>query len=189
MREGHFDPVGEAREAYIQVRMVFAEITEGLAAGGDHCRLKLSDGFVFDTGRVGQVARRASYGRRQPRIGIYSQANGFGLSVHGCSQVLRRRLPGSPGSNRDHPRRDALYAVPCIWCSIVRKCTALPSCRRWSRRWDLAWGASLKTVPDRRLRRQGGRTEPFAKELQVRFVSVVAPFGRFAIKLCLNAAF
>jgi hypothetical protein len=50
-------------------------------------------------------------------------------------------------------------------------------------------GASLKTVPDRRLRRQGGRTEPFAKELQVRFVSVVAPFGRFAIKLCLNAAF
>ena len=34
--------------------------------------------------------------------------------------------------------------------------------------------ASLKTVPDRRLRRQGGRTEPFAKELQARSVSVVA---------------
>jgi hypothetical protein len=69
------------------------------------------------------------------------QANGFGLSFHGCSQVLRRRLPDSPGSSRDHPRRAALYAVPCKWCSIVRKCTALPSCRRSSRRWDLAWDA------------------------------------------------
>ena len=50
-------------------------------------------------------------------------------------------------------------------------------------------GASLKTVPDRRLRRQGGRTEPFAKELQARSVLVVVPFGRFAMKLRLNAAF
>jgi hypothetical protein len=49
--------------------------------------------------------------------------------------------------------------------------------------------ASLKTVPDRRLRRQGGRTKPFAKELQTRSVLVVVPFGRFAMKLRLNAAF
>ena len=34
--------------------------------------------------------------------------------------------------------------------------------------------ASLKTVPDRRLRRQGGRGEPFAKELQARSVLVLA---------------
>src|SRR5580704_16647226 len=35
-------------------------------------------------------------------------------------------------------------------------------------------GASLKTVPDRRLRRQGRRTKPFAKELQAHSVLVEA---------------
>jgi len=70
MRERYLNPVGEAREGYIQARMVFPEGGEQLAAGGDDRRLQLSDGVILHARRVCQITRRASHGRRQPGISI-----------------------------------------------------------------------------------------------------------------------
>jgi hypothetical protein len=70
MRDRYLNPVGEARKGHIQTRMVFPEVREHFAAGGDDRALQLSDGFVFHTGCIRQVTRRASYGCRQPRISI-----------------------------------------------------------------------------------------------------------------------
>jgi hypothetical protein len=69
MREGYFDAVGEAREGYVKLRVVCSEMLEGLAAGGDDCRLQLRGDIVFDAGCVRKVASRSSHGCCQSGIG------------------------------------------------------------------------------------------------------------------------
>ena len=122
------------------MRMVWRQLTEGLVARGDHGGLELSDGVVFDSGRVGQIARHASDGRRQSGIGVDLQAIVLDSVSTVRSRVLRRKLPGSPGNSIDRRRRAAPYPAPCKSCSIFRKCTALPSCRSGAN--DGTWHAA-----------------------------------------------
>jgi hypothetical protein len=148
MSESNFHAVREAREGDFQARIFLSKMLESFRAGGDHGRLHSSDGTVLKSGDVGQIADDASGCGRQARVGIEEQAESFGISGHGRWPERLRKLPGSPGSSRDHPCTSARCVALCRWCSTFRRCSALPASRIGRNGLDLAWGPLRKTVPE-----------------------------------------
>jgi len=68
--ESDFKAIRETREGDDEVRMCFGEVFERLITRSEDGRLPLSDRVAFEAGSIGQIARCATDGRGQARIGV-----------------------------------------------------------------------------------------------------------------------
>jgi len=140
--QSNFHAVGKAREGDLQLRMRHGQMLKSLRAGSDHRGLQASGSIVLEPGDIGEIADHTSGSGRQARVRIEEQAKNLGFSGHGYWQVRLRRLPGNPGNSRDRPCTSARCFAPGRWCSIFRRCSALPASRIARNGLDLAWGLS-----------------------------------------------
>ncbi len=73
MGQSDYNAIGKARESDFQLRMIRRQMFESFRAGSDDGGLQSSDGVIFESRGIGEIADHASGSGRQAGVGIDEQ--------------------------------------------------------------------------------------------------------------------